>query len=199
MIRRLTVRNFKRFTQHVFDLPGSVVLAGPNNSGKTTLLQAVATWRFGLDRWVTLRSGTKAKFRTGVPLTRADFTAVPLREMNLLWNGRRLARGTGPDRQCLIEIVAEGGSGKRQWTCGLEFQYANPEMVYVRPLNAKQLGRDEIAEFPPPGARELDVVHVPPLCGIERDEPRRDPGMQDLLIGQGRPGEILRNLLWEVS
>ena len=53
--------------------------------------------------------------------------------------------------------------------------------------------------FPPLAARELNIVHVPPLAGIERDEPRRATGgLQDLLVGQGRPGEILRNLLWEI-
>ena len=38
MIRRVTIRNFKRFHEQVFDLQESVVLAGPNNAGKSTLL-----------------------------------------------------------------------------------------------------------------------------------------------------------------
>ena len=42
-------------------------------------------------------------------------------------------------------------------------------------------------------------MHIPPLSGIEREEPRREQGMQNLLIGLGRPGEILRNLLWEIA
>ena len=68
-----------------------------------------------------------------------------------------------------------------------------------RPQRAKNLDPEAIRAFPPSAARALDIVHVPPLAGIERDEPRRDRGMQDLLVGQGRPGEILRNLLWEIS
>ena len=52
MIRRLTLRNFKRFREQSFMLADSVVLAGPNNAGKSTLLQAIATWKLGLDRWV---------------------------------------------------------------------------------------------------------------------------------------------------
>ena len=35
-----------------------------------------------------------------------------------------------------------------------------------------------------------------PAFGAE--EPRYDKGYQNLLIGQGKPGDILRNLLWEV-
>ncbi len=200
MIQRVTIRKFKRFRAQTFELAESVVLAGPNNAGKSTLLQAIATWKLGLDRWLVQREGGRAVRRSGVAITRADFTAVPLREMNLLWEGRKV---TGPcgmsGARRLIEIVVEGGAGGEEWTCGIEFQYSNPEVVHVRPLRAKELDPAAIRAFPPPAARALDIVHVPPLAGIERDEPRRDRGMQDLLVGQGRPGEILRNLLWEIS
>lgn len=81
----------------------------------------------------------------------------------------------------------------------MEFQYANRDLMYARPHGARNLDREEIGRFPPPPAQALDVVHVPPLSGIERDEPRRDRGMQDLLVGQGRPGQILRNLLLEIA
>ena len=220
MIRRVTIRNFKRFEEQTFELADSVVLAGPNNAGKSTLLQAIATWRMGLDRWTARRgagSTSKAVKRSGVSITRGEMTATPLREMNLLWRGRRVARttqeGTPPGTPRLIEIVLEGGytsgqSGggtggagevrevaKAPWECGLEFQYANPEMVYVRPRGAKQFDRKSIRHFPPAQAADLEVVHVSPLAGVQRDEPRWDKGMQDLLVGQGQSGGTLRNLL----
>lgn len=200
MIRRVTIRNFKRFGDQSFDLGDSVVLAGPNNAGKSTLLQAVATWKLGLDRWVSQRGqGSRAVKRTGVPVTRTEFTTVPLREMNLLWKGRRLSRAGGrPGAPRLIEIIVEGESDGRSWTCGLELQYANREVAYVRPQGVKNLELGAVRNFPPLQARDLAVVHVPPLSGVQREEPRLDRGMQDLLVGQGRPGEILRNLLWEI-
>ena len=201
MIRRVTIKNFKRFREHPFELADSVVLAGPNNAGKSTLLQGIVTWKLGLDRWIAQRKGdkkSKAVRRSGVAITRADFTPVPLREMNLLWEDRRVS-GERPGIPRLIEIIVEGESNGEAWGCGLEFQYANPELVYVRPQQAKTLDREAILNFPPPAAEKLDIVHVPPLSGIERDEPRRDQGMQNLLVGQGRPGEILRNLLWEIA
>ena len=200
MIRRVSIRNFKRFQEERIELADTVVLAGPNNAGKSTLLQCIATWKFGLDRWLAQRAGGRAAARSGVPVPRADFTAVPLREMNLLWEDRRV---TGPSGMAgarrLIELVVEGEANGEQWTCGLELQYANPELVYARPLDARNLDLEAIRNFPPQAARDLDIVHVPPLSGIERDEPRRDRGMQDLLVGQGRPGEILRNLLLEIA
>lgn len=197
MIKRLTIRNFKRFTEQVFDLHDSVVLAGPNNSGKSTLLQAIATWRMGLDHWVAQR-GRKAK-RTAVSVSRLGFTAVPLREMNLLWQDRKVSSPDGPGPSRLIEIIVEGETEGRQWECGLEFQYANPELFYVRPLGAANLEVAALQDFPPKSAMEHSVVLIPSLSGIARDEPRHERGMQDLLIGEGRAGDILRNLLWEVS
>ena len=201
MIRQVTVRNFKCFREQKFDLAGSVVLAGPNNAGKSTLLQAIVAWRLGLDRWLAQRRGGSATKRSGVAITRADFTAVPLRETNLLWEGRKV---TGPkgmaDARRLIEIIAEGrDAAGRLWRCGVEFQYDNPELMYVRPLGGKELDKDAMRDFPPPAAAELKIVHIPPLSGIERDEPRRDRGMQDLLVGLGQPGHILRNLLLHVA
>ena len=200
MIRRVTIRNFKRFREEMFDLADTVVLAGPNNSGKSTLLQAVATWKLALDRWVAQRAGGKAAARSGVAIPRADFTAVPLREMNLLWEDRKVTgpRGMASPRR-MIEIVVEGEDGGESWECGIELEYKNRELAYARPLGAKELDLGAIRAFPPEAARSVDIVHVPPLSGIERDEPRRDRGMQDLLIGQGRPGEILRNLLLEIA
>ena len=206
MIHRVTIRHFKRFRDQAFDLAESVVLAGPNNAGKSTLLQAIAAWKLGIDRWVAQREGSRAVARSGIAITRGDFTAVPLREMNLLWEDRKVTgqKGMASERR-LIEIVVEGKTaveGKTDaepWTCGMEFQYGNRDLMYARPRGARSLDREAIQKFPPLSAQELGIVHVPPLSGIERDEPRRDRGMQDLLVGQGRPGEILRNFLLEIA
>src|SRR5437588_2873752 len=88
MISKVKVRYFKQFVEQEFDLSDHMILAGPNNSGKTTLLQAIAVWNLALQKWRERRgpeSRSKAKQRTGVPLTRQEFTALPLREMNALW------------------------------------------------------------------------------------------------------------------
>jgi hypothetical protein len=194
MIIQVRVKYFKCFDDEQFDLQSHIVLAGPNNMGKSTLLQAIMTWKLGLDRWSQQRRGGSATKRTGVPIGRHEFTAIPLREMNLMWSGRTVSgeRGSASRR---IEITLCGIEGEDTWEYGLEFEYANPEMMYVRPLGAKERGVSPV----PDGARALQIVHIPALAGIERDEKRHDPGYQDHLIGQGRAGEILRNLLLEIS
>lgn len=53
-IRKVRIEKFKRFDDVEFVLPGHIVVAGPNDSGKTTLLQAIAAWNLALTRWKEL-------------------------------------------------------------------------------------------------------------------------------------------------
>jgi predicted ATPase len=49
MISKVTIQNFKHFkgpTEFVLKPEGVTFLAGANNSGKSTLLQALAVWEF---------------------------------------------------------------------------------------------------------------------------------------------------------
>jgi predicted ATP-dependent endonuclease of OLD family len=57
MLTKLTVRNFKRFGQVEIELDNPVVFIGPNNSGKTSALQALALWQVGVNRWNEKRKG----------------------------------------------------------------------------------------------------------------------------------------------
>ena len=202
MIRKVEIKYFKKFKSQTFETDGNVVLAGPNNSGKSTLLQAITVWDLALRKWLDVRGvegGSKAKIRTGVPVSRKDFTAVPLRELNLLWNNRDTALSklevTGtekPGAHRLIEIHIHGGTEKKPWVLGFAFRYSNTELLHVKPIG------DKLEDIIPIARAEVRVVHVPPFSGIGSEETRYDSGYQDLLIGQGKPGDILRNLLFEV-
>lgn len=201
MIKRVYVKWFKRFEEEEFSLADTMVLAGPNNSGKTTLLQAISVWNLALQRWRLERgpnSKSKAQKRTGVPITRKDFTAIPLRELKLLWHNavtamrrEELVEGQKLGHPRVLDILVEGVSGGVAWAVPFEFRYQNSELFYVKPTHEGLAG---IANLP----RDFSVVHVPPFSGIGPEETRYDRPFQDLLIGQGKPGDILRNLLLEV-
>ena len=51
MLTKLTIRNFKQFGEVEIPLENGVVFIGPNNSGKTSALQALTLWRAGLRKW----------------------------------------------------------------------------------------------------------------------------------------------------
>ena len=200
MIRRVRLANFKRFRDQSFELDDTVVLAGPNNSGKSTLMQAIAWWKEALDLWSAKRGrGPRSARRTGVGVNRLSCNAAPVRDLNLLWNDRLVSGGNGPGPTRLMEIEVEGVANGKRWTCGLEFHYAHAELAYVRPLGAKEMTDDELDAFPPSPAAELEVIRVPALSGVRRDEPLHAPGMRKLIVGESRAGDMLRNLLWEIG
>ncbi len=185
MIRRLVIRRFKRFDEVEFRFPGHVVLAGPNNTGKTTVLQAIAAWDLALTRWRQVRHANVAekpdrprgKYYSWAPIARQAFAAVPLREFDLLW----CEKTTGSPIE--IEIQDEVG-----WTVVMELRYDSTEQMRVRPTAA--------TSFEDLQKAKLDAVYIPPMTGLIAEEPRyANPSYLDTLLGQGRPGEILRNLL----
>lgn len=179
-----------------------IVLAGPNNSGKTTLLQAVAVWNLALQRWQAEHAeSSKAKQRTGIPVSRNDFTAVPLREMNLLWFDRDTGysggekEGAKAGQPKLVAVTLYGnGTKAADWNLTITLRYANKEQIYVKLADDQGNPVTEI----PPGAKDITIVHVPPFSGIGAEETGLQLGYQNRLVGQGKPGDILRNLLLEV-
>ena len=80
MLTQLTVRNFKRLDEVSIPLGDPVIFIGPNNSGKTTALQALALWDIGLKRWLEKYKDRKVtpRKRPGVTINRRDLISVPV-------------------------------------------------------------------------------------------------------------------------
>ena len=86
MLTNLVVRNFKLFRDVSVELSQRVVFVGPNNSGKTSALQALALWSTGVRRWVEKRGGGSVpKARPGVTINRRDLLALPVPTASHLW------------------------------------------------------------------------------------------------------------------
>ena len=180
MIHTVRIRGFKRFADVEFRLPGHVVLAGPNNTGKTTVLQAIASWALALRRWRELNDFNKRRGYARAPIARQAFPAVPLRSFDLLWTDRRHRERTE------IEIRHDAG-----WSVAMEFIADSTEQIYVRPR----------ADAPAEALKELDLraVFAPPMTGLEVDEPLFQAPKIEQLLGLGQPGRVLRNLLAEAN
>ena len=69
MIRRLEIRNLKRFKQFECALAEHLVIVGPNNCGKTTLLQAIAFWSEIALHWARYNPDLAATKMYGMSLT----------------------------------------------------------------------------------------------------------------------------------
>lgn len=203
MLTKLTVRRFKRFEDVEIDLGNPVVFVGPNNSGKTTALQALALWGAGVQRWTEKRSGRDMPGRRpGVTVNRRDLVAVPVPEAKLLWQDLhvrdvRRVEGKTTTANVRIEIIVEGVARGESWECGLEFDYANPESIYCRPLRVNE-GKMPDRMPVPKAASAVRMAYLPPMSGLAATEVRLDPGAVEVRIGEGRTAEVLRNLCHDV-
>ena len=203
MLTKLTVRNFKPFEELEVDLGNPVVFIGPNNSGKTSAMQALALWEAGLHRWNERRAGPGApERRPGVAINRRDLTAVPVPDARALWHQLRVRRswmedGRQANENVRIEVEVEGETNGRTWRCGLEFDYANEESLYCRPLRLRSESNG--ARMPvPEEAAGTRIAFLPPMSGLAEVEDLLQPGAVSVRIGQGRTAEVLRNICYEV-
>ena len=206
MLTKLICRNFKNFGEVEVELGNPVVFIGPNNSGKTTALQALAFWEIGLKRWNEKRKGAaNPEKRPGVAINRRDLISVPVPSARLLWRNLQVRNtekidGKQRTQNIRIDITLEGVTANREWQCGLEFDYANEESFYCRPLRTSEKNGKVVKQMPvPEEASSLSVAFLPPMSGLISNESRLEPGAINVRIGEGRTAEVLRNLCYQVS
>ncbi len=204
MLTSLRVKNFKRLDEVEIELGKTVVFVGPNNSGKTTALQALALWEIGLRKWLEKRSAKGApEKRPGVTINRRDLIAVPVPDANLLWRDlhvRAIQRSNGKQdtRNIRIDILVSGVTEGSAWDCGFEFDYANQESFYCRPLRLNE--DSQPVRMPVPVvAQPVRVAFLPPMSGMAATEDRLPDGAINVRIGEGRTAEVLRNLCFVIS
>ena len=203
MLTKLICRKFKRFEDVEIELGNPVVFIGPNNSGKTAALQALALWDIGLKRWnERYKDKTKPEQRPGVAINRRDLISIPVSHANLLWRNLhvrdvRTIEGRQQTQNIRIEILVEGVTEGKAWKSGLEFDYANQESFYCRPLRLSEGSNPERMSIPK-GVENLRVAFLPPMSGLTANETRLDPGAINVRIGEGRTAEVLRNLCYQL-
>lgn len=202
MLTKLTVRNFKRFEEVDIELGSPVVFVGPNNSGKTSAMQALALWDVGLRSWKTkYPDRTEAGKRPGVAVNRRDLVSVPVPGAKLLWRDLgvrsvRRVRGSPQTSNIRIDVIVEGIRRGQQWRSGLEFDYANEESIYCRPLRLDEKADRRMSV--PEDAGLTPIAYLPPMSGLATHEIRLGDGALNGRIGQGRTAEVLRNLCLRV-
>ena len=183
MIRLVTLKDFKRFGTVEFTIPGHVVLAGPNNTGKTTLLQAIAAWELGFRKWLELNDfNPRQNGYQWQELERLNFSAVAVRSFDLLWTNRKRTQSFE------IGVQVDGLP-----LVTLEFKYQTAGSLQVRPKNDAALSAVVLQN----SALQFQTTFIPAMSGLARSEQRlADQEAIDAALAQGRPGEVLRNLLY---
>jgi hypothetical protein len=191
----LTLRNFKSVGEQIYEFTQFDLLVGRNNSGKSTVLQALAIWQFCVDEFHrSKRRGSK-----GLQVVLPNFTALPVPEFNLLWKDRTdraypVTNGKKKQEFILIEIGVEWrrATGETD-SFGVELRYHSPQTIYAIPSDgwAKFRTCEQRGDLP-------QIAYVPPFSGLEPTEKWLDVSPIRQQVGKGQPGSVLRNLLLRV-
>lgn len=198
MITKLTIKNFKRIQQEEFSFNQFELLVGANNSGKSTVLQAMAIWQYCIE---IFRQSKRTGGR-GIQVVLPNFTALPLPEFVLLWNNKtertyspkKNAPQQKEQKYISIEIIVHWMNADNiQMNFGVQLRYQSPQAIYAIPIGgwAKFSEVEQDESFP-------YIVYVPPFSGIEPHEQWLDDGNVRQHVGKSQPGSVIRNLLFRV-
>jgi hypothetical protein len=176
-LKKLRVENFKRFDVLDLEFGGINLLVGPNNSGKSTALQACALFNFCQSCLEKRNGGYVFQNRTFGP---DEFFAVPAAEPKDLWKDRRVQRG---NEAIPIRLSAELYSGDR-----FDFEIV---LRFNRFSIQSTSATKPVTEHP-------SVILIPGYTDFWPREERRTPAVRSEMRAQSQHGGIIRNLLLDL-
>ena len=187
LLHYLEVENFMRFGERQrIELDHPAVLVGPNNSGKTAAVQAIALWSQAVRTWFDAKGESPPKQRPATPLNRLNVTSVPVPSTRCFWHDMVVRSGVRP-----VEVTIEAGVRREGRVDRVEmtFQNRGDDIVYCRP-SPTTLYRPRAIR----AAAGIRVALLYPMSGLEAEEPVLQPGRVNVLLGQGQTAQVLRNL-----
>lgn len=193
-LSKVTLKRFKQFTDDKVHLrDGLTIVAGGNNAGKSSLLQALAVWEFCKVATVA-EKGAEALTKDGLaPLGLGvgddEFSPINIPTLNHLWTNLKSSKipGVDPDGYTLaIGCWWPDESGEEKH---LEFSLslAN-DRLFVK------VSESNLSD----GDRVPVIAYLPPFAGISAREERATGAMRRRRIGEGLAGAVLRNLLLDM-
>ncbi len=187
LIHYLEIENFKTFGgKQRIELDHPAVIIGPNNCGKTSVIQAIVLWSQALRAWLAARSGSEARERPGTPLNRLAIVNVPVQRTRFFWHETKVRTGNAD-----VPLIITAGV----WFQGavtpvtMRFRNQGEDLVYCS-LDESIRGESGLIEF----AAGINVELLYPMSGLEVEEPVLQPGRIAVLLGQGQTAQVLRNL-----
>lgn len=189
MLSRVLFHRFKQFADKGFDLrPGVSLLAGGNNSGKTTILHGLAIWEF-------CRTALEMERDTGVFVAGAmtqglglgddEFSPINVPSLKHLWTNLKPQKETEADGYTLL-LRSEWNATQQQH---LEFGLALAnDRLFVKVTDSNLASGDLIPR----------LAYLPPFAGMTDREVRTTGAIRRRRIGEGLAGAVLRNSLLDM-
>ena len=199
MITNIRIRNFKVLEDAELKLGAepATVLIGPNNCGKSSVLHALAMWRFGASQWIAKHSSREKMGAVSIPLS--HFVASPTSPAECLWHKQELSvcQPGQPKQKVQIQIDVSGEAGGAPWNIGVEFRRSDRNAVRCSPMSASILPKVPAADIARQWKAALpEVVYAPPMSEVLWREDKLTPGSIVSRLGEGRTEGVLRNILY---
>ena len=186
MFKRIEIKRFKRLKEANIDLHPYVLslVVGGNNSGKSTLLHAIAVWQYCRTA-IQFEKGEAALLSSfhgaGLGITIDDFTPLNIPSFKYLWTNLK----PGSSYTLSIDCFWDANNVEKHLCIGLAL---TQEKLYIKNISSNLQWGDKIPV----------VAYVPPFAGIANKEQWYAPAMRNRLIGQGLAGAVLRNQIMEL-
>jgi AAA15 family ATPase/GTPase len=185
MIHKFQITNFKRLgTKEIILKDNISLVVGGNNSGKTSVLHALAVWEYAKQVLIYEKS-PRALYHgfsgDGYGVTIDDFTPINIPSFKYLWTNLKTDSGYTLEISCfwmLHEI-------EKYLKIGLAY---GQEKLYIKPLDSNVNEGDYIPH----------IVYLPTFAGINSKEEWHTPAVRNKYIGQGLAGSVLRNQIMEL-
>ena len=187
ILEYLEIQNLKCFGEKQrIDLDHPAVLIGPNNSGKTTAIQAIALWSQAVKEWHESQGKAPPKKRTSTALNRLKIVSVPVQRTRYFWHNMTVRSRN--QHVPLIITVGMTHNGRVE-AVTMRFRNQGEDLIYCTP-DESTLSDPTLVE----SAARLNVELLHSMSGLEIEEPILQPGRIDVLLGQGQTAHVLRNL-----
>ncbi|GHT19865.1 ATPase AAA [Bacteroidia bacterium] len=193
MITNIKIENFKKLEAISFPLSSSVVIIGPNNSGKSTIFQALCLWEIGVRNYIAAKEQGKLNKNKRVTLNRKDLLNSPIEDARFLWTGKKTAKKEKGDNNVIIAVELDGENEGKPWKCRAEFYYNNTESFSCD----VKTGLEELTKL----YNNNNGIHfgfLQPMSGISTSEDKLTIGSIDRKLGEGKTAEVLRNICYEI-
>lgn len=186
MIKKIEIHKFKNIDDATINLLPSklTLLVGGNNSGKSTLLHALATWGFAKTVLIYYKSPNAllkdAKF-DGFGISLDDFTPLNIPSFRYLWYNLKISTNYTLSIKCYWD-----NAGVEKF---LEIGFS---------LVQERLFIKKISSNLQKGDKHPQIAYLPTFAGISSKEQWYNPAYRNKLIGQGLAGAVLRNQIMEM-
>ncbi|MEQ6331456.1 AAA family ATPase [Pseudomonas chengduensis] len=189
-INSITLHRFKKYRDKEIPLKeGLSLVAGANNSGKTTILQAFAVWEF-CKTVLEMEKGPKSIRHgytgQGLGIGPDDFIVLNIPTPKHLWTNLNPQKdGEGDGYTLWIKIDWCNNQENRHIKFGLSL--AN-DRIFIKTLSSNLQDGEDVP----------NITYIPPFAGITTKEQKATLAQQRKLIGQGLPGATIRSVLLEL-